>query len=176
MWNPKNTWYQYKEKLIVPLFDDITDRVRSTTGRLCFDTCLSIHQSCLSTPGGGGVPEPGPGGVPQPGPAGGGVPRWGGYTNGGYPNRGRYPRWFTPHVRPGRGVAPRGGYLRWGTPHVRPGWGYPDGGGYCDGVYPPKVGYPPSDLDGGVPQLGGTLGATPMGVGYPNGGGVPHFG
>ena len=36
----------------------ITNRVRSTTGRLCFDSCLSI---CLSTPGGGGYPK-----VPTP--------------------------------------------------------------------------------------------------------------
>ena len=41
----------------------ITDRVRSTTGRLCFDTCLSI---CPQQ--GGGVPRPGPG------PEGGGYP------------------------------------------------------------------------------------------------------
>ena len=39
----------------------ITDRVRSATGRLCFDTCLSVCPQ-------GGVPQPGPaGGVPQPG-------------------------------------------------------------------------------------------------------------
>ena len=41
----------------------ITERVRSTTGRLCIDTCLSV---CLQ-----GVPRSGPdGGVPQPGPDG----------------------------------------------------------------------------------------------------------
>ena len=40
-----------------------TDRVRSTTGRLCFDTCLSIN---LSVHTWGEVPEPGPGGGGYP--------------------------------------------------------------------------------------------------------------
>ena len=73
-----------------------TDRVRSMTGRLCFDTCLSIHPSiCLSTPMGyssqiqggtparsslGGTPA---GGVPKvgyPHQPGWGVSQWGGGT------------------------------------------------------------------------------------------------
>ena len=55
----------------------ITDRVRSTRGRLCFDMCLSV------CPQEGAVHRPGPrGGVPQPGPAK-GVPRPG--PDGGYP-------------------------------------------------------------------------------------------
>ena len=61
----------------------ITDRIRSTTGRLCFDSCLSI---CLSTPGGypgkvrgGGTRVP-----PQPG-------QRGGTPAGGYPNRAGVP-------------------------------------------------------------------------------------
>ena len=47
----------------------ITDRICSMTGRLCFDTCLSIHPStCLSVCPQGGVPQPGPaGGFPLPG-------------------------------------------------------------------------------------------------------------
>ena len=71
-----------------------TDRVRSTTGRLCFDMCLSSHPSIRLT-------------VPQPGPA------WVG--GGGTPARCSlevYPRqrWGTPLARYDRR------YLRWGTP------------------------------------------------------------
>ena len=87
-----------------------TDRVRSTMGRLCFDTCLSV---CLFTEG-----------VPQSGPAG-----W---------------------------------YLTLGTPHQT--WlGVP-----LPGV--PHLGYPLSDLAGGVPHSyqgvpqPGLMGGTPTGV------------
>ena len=76
----------------------ITDRLRSTMGRLCFDTCLSVCPQ--------GVPRPGPnGGVPQPGPARG--------------TRGRVPL-------AGMGYPPAfsgWGYLRWGIPWQ--GWGTP---------------------------------------------------
>ena len=109
----------------------ITDRVRSTAGRLCFDTCLSV---CLSTPR-GGTPARSRWGVPLPGLTGeyphqvqaGGVPKvghphqtWPGSTpSGGYPTSG-------PLIGPG-----------WGVPHlgypspIGPGWGVPLlGGGY----------------------------------------------
>ena len=43
-----------------------TDRVRSTTGRLCFDTCLSIHPSVHTWVGVGGGTWPGPGGGGYP--------------------------------------------------------------------------------------------------------------
>ena len=117
----------------------ITDRVRSTTGRLCFDSCLSI---CLSTPG-EGVPQPGPGGL------------------GDTPPR-------VPPVRPGQGVPhlryPRSD-LAGGVPHLgyRPHQTWPGGyptsgtplsdlaGGYPDRGYPTS-GTPPSDLGkGGYP-------------------------
>ena len=81
-----------------------TNRVCSTTGRLCFDTCLSI---CLSTPGGGGYP--GRGGVLQPGPAGGGVPHLR------YPPSdlaGGYPCWEVPHL----GYPPPSDLAGGGTP------------------------------------------------------------
>ena len=161
----------------------VTDRIRSTTERLCFDTCLSI---CLSTPRV----------VPQPGPA------WGvpllGYPSqvqpGGYPLLGDYPTSGTPPSDLGGGV-PHFMY-----PPVRPGWGYP-----CWGVTPPQVppqsdlggrypcwgiqprGYctsstPPSDLAGGyhtssTPHQtwpGGTPPWAPPHVG-PGWGGVPHL-
>ena len=117
----------------------LTDRVRSTTGRLCFDSCLSI---CLSTPG--GVPWPGPGGwrVPQPGPAraGGTQPQsphqtWLGGTPArsswvppigpgwGIPQRGVVPHLGYP-IGPGQGGYPDGGTPPW-VPPVRPGWGVP---------------------------------------------------
>ena len=88
----------------------ITDRVRSTTGRLCFDSCLSI---CLSTPGGGGgypgqvqaegVLQPGPGGYPDRGYPTLGTPQSDlarEYPDGGVPHL-RYPH--PPLVRPARG-------------------------------------------------------------------------
>ena len=123
-----------------------TDRVRSTTGRLCFNTCLSINLSVNTWGGGtrarsrwwgGGVPKPGPGG---------GTPPW---------------------------VHPRqtwtGGMLM-GVPHLR----YPpsdlDGGTLMGGY--PTLGTPPSDLDGGYPDGGyPTSGIPPSDLdgGYPNG-------
>ena len=133
----------------------ITDSVRSTTGRLCFDTCLSIHQSVCPHLGGypskvqGGT-EPGPaqGGTPMGVPLMGGTPT-GGYSDGGYPNRG-YPD--------------QGGYLDWGHPDRM----YPDGGTLTGGTlmgstltggYPnrryPNWGYPDGvTLTGGYPNRG----------------------
>ena len=108
----------------------ITDRVRSTMGRLCFDTCLSI---CLSTPlAGGGTPAGGyptlgkppvhphrtwPGGYPTsgtpPSDLVGGVPSAGGYPTsgppphqtwlGGYPTSGN--RWSTWYATVGMPLA-----------------------------------------------------------------------
>ena len=115
-----------------------TDRVRSTTGRLCFDTCLSI---CLSTPRG----------VSQPGLMG-GTPPWvpSHQTWPGVPLLGGFPTSGTP---PGRawlgvpllvGVPLLGGYPTSGNPPVRPGWGgYPCCGYLCQDGTPA----------GGVPHL-----------------------
>ena len=113
----------------------ITDRVRSTTGRLCFDTCLS---GCLSTPRGGGYPgQVQMGGRCSPARSSwmGGTPA-GGYPTsgtplldlaGGYPTSGKppphqtwpgggTPPWVTPSppVRPGQGGYPTSGN-RWST-------------------------------------------------------------
>ena len=124
-----------------------TDRVRSTMGRLCFDSCLSF---CLSTPqpgpaGGypdGGVPHLG---YPPPIRPGGGE-GWG--TDGGYPTSGTPPSDLArggapmdgtpPQVspsRPGRGV-PNGGYPTSGTPPHRTWLGGTSTGG---GGYPTSV-------------------------------------
>ena len=97
----------------------ITDRVRSTTGRLCFDTCLSV---CLST--GVGTParsrwrEGYPSQVQL-----GGHPWWGGggTLGGGYPPQYPHQTWLgVPHlryppVRPGRGGGIPEADNRWGT-------------------------------------------------------------
>ena len=68
-------------------FEFITDCVRSTIGRLCFDMCLPVH-------GGGGDPsQVQPGGGYSLGQGGTHLPRWGGGTparsswGGGYPNQ-----------------------------------------------------------------------------------------
>ena len=168
-----------------------TDRVRSTTGRLCFDTCLSV---CSQE-----------GGLPQRDPAGGGVPLAGmgyllarsdGGTQGGVP-----PAGIGHPLRPGptRGVLKvgvplagmgyplarsDGGYPRWGTPSrdwVPPGWTWPEVVGWGtlgrDGVSPARSdggtrgGVPPS-RDWVPPQArsnqGGTRGGVPLaGIGYP---------
>ena len=110
----------------------ITDRVRSTTGRLCFDSCLSF---CLSTPGGypdgGWYPTSGtpvrPGrGYPPSDLAGGG-----------------YPSLFQPDSTLGTLQSDLArGYPTLGTPQTWP-------EGTLMGMYPP-----PSDLAGGVPQQG----------------------
>ena len=101
-----------------------TDRVRSTTGRLCFDTCLSVCP-CV-------------GGVPWPGPDGGGA--------GGYPARG-YPCWGVPQLGYPPSWAwlgvPYWGYPISGTPCRT--WGYP-----CWGY--PTLGTPHETW--GVPLLG----------------------
>ena len=68
----------------------ITDRVRSTTRRLCFDTCLSV------CPDQWGVPQQGPG-------RGGTLP-------------GDYPAWGVPHLRYPRQTWPGGVPLPGGTP------------------------------------------------------------
>ena len=87
----------------------ITDRVHSTTGRLCFDTCLSVcpHRRV----------------VPQPGPAREGNPA-GGYPCWGFPTSG------TPPSDLARGCTLMGGTPPWvPTPPIRPGQGvYPDRG------------------------------------------------
>ena len=83
----------------------ITNRVRSTTERLCFDTCLSICLSTLGrgTPAGGwypcqlGYPTSGTPLLDL-----GGVPCWGGYPTSGTPCQtwaGGYPILGTP-IRP----------------------------------------------------------------------------
>ena len=110
----------------------ITDRVRSTTGRLCFDTCLSI---CLSTPGGGTPGRSRWGGVPLPG----GVPPAGGtppqippsQTWPGVPLPGGTPPQVTPHWT-WLGVTPCPGYPTSGTPP-------PIGPGRGKGGTPPQV-------------------------------------
>ena len=107
--------------------DIFTNRVRSTTGRLCFDTCLSIHlsvhtrggvTSARSSRGGGGgdrsqVQLGGTSGIP---------PRqtWLGDTlMGGTPRQ----TWL--------GGTPMGGTQWWGVPHLVPPFG-PGQGGYPD--------------------------------------------
>ena len=81
----------------------ITDRVRSMTGRLCFDKCLSI---CLSTLGGGGYP----GQVQTRGSATPARSSWWGTPARGYPTSG------TPCRTWPRGT-PAGGYpCKGGTP------------------------------------------------------------
>ena len=122
----------------------VTDRVRSTTGRLCFDTYLSV------CPQGGGYPSQVQTGgypsqvqirgIPRPGPDGGWgrgtPPGWGG-TWDEVPHH-PWQGWGTPvQVRMGVpkvgypwqawGTPPQpsqdGGYPRWGTPQQ--GWGTP---------------------------------------------------
>ena len=83
----------------------ITDRVRSTTGRLCFDTCLSVDQFVC----------PHLGGYPGQVQAGGGYPSQ--IQLGGYPTLGIppvSPGWGVPHlgyplIRPGQEGTPMGG-------------------------------------------------------------------
>ena len=126
----------------------VTDRVRSTTRRLRFDTCLSVcpHQR--------GVPQPGPGGgVPQPDPVR-GTPCWGTPMGGGVPHLGYlhqtwlggtprgYPTSVSP-IRSGWGV-PWWGYPTLGTPHVGSGQGVPQWG-------VPHLRYPPIRPGQGVP-------------------------
>ena len=147
-----------------------TDRVRSTTGRLCFDSCLSF---CLSTPG--GYPSQVQWGVPWPGGTHLRYPCWmwlGGYPDGGVPHLGYYLHQTWPGVLRWGSTPPQvppcqtwlGGTLMGGLPHlryppVRPGWGvYPNSG------YPGR-GYPTS----------GTSCQIWLGGQYPNGG-VPHLG
>ena len=55
------TWHlmeRYARGFVLAVF--ITDRVRSTTGRLCFDTCLSVcpHLGQVQPGGGASVPPP----------------------------------------------------------------------------------------------------------------------
>ena len=127
----EHRYFRVSKKSLVTV---VTDRVHSTTGRLCFDRCLSV------CPHLGGVPWPGPdgGGVPQPGPA------WGGTPYEGYPDGGTPPR-VHPAVRPGQGDTPpwvpplppldlAGRYPTSGTPHRTWPGGYPNGGGT-----PPRV-------------------------------------
>ena len=159
-----------------------TDRVRSTTGRLCFDTCLSTILSVHTWGGGGQIQV----GGPQPGPARRGVHSLlgvGGYPTSGTPSpldlAGGYPSQGVPNLGyPPSDLAgwnPDGGYPTLGKPPVRPGWGYPSQGdptsgtplldlarGYLNGGYstsgtPP----PPSNLTGG---------GTPTAWGYPTSG------
>ena len=123
-----------REAIVSDLRQVFTARVRSTTGRLCFDTCLS-----LST---GGYPYPimlcniSQNAMGQtPGGGGGGYPArssWRGTLPGEYPYR----------VPPGQvrtgGYPARGGTLPGGTQV-----GYPL----------PPTGYPPSQVrKGGVPS------------------------
>ena len=100
-----------------------TDRVRSTMGRLCFDTCLSV------CPHLGGSTRPGPeGGVPHPDPG----------------------RGYSP-VEPARGYPCWGGCVScWGVPHL--GYPPSDlvGGYPCRGGVPCQGGYPAGE---GVPHL-----------------------
>ena len=99
----------------------ITDRVRSTTGRLCFDTCLSVCSW----------------GYPSQVQLGGGTPTWsspqGVPPTRGYPTSGTLQPGLmgVPEVEyppAGMGYPParsHRGYLRWGTPWQR----YPPVGG-----------------------------------------------
>ena len=124
----------------------ITDRIRSTTGRLCFDTCLSI---CLSTPGGypsqvqpGGTPPQ----IPPIRPAGGYPSCWGVPLRGGTPPRGYPTSGYPPSPSDMAGGYPCRGVPHLGYPPVRPGWGYP-----CQGVSPCRTwpgGTPPQLIDG----------------------------
>ena len=114
----------------------ITARVRSTTGRLCFDTCLSV------------CPQ---GGYPYPIMLCNITQNSMGQTPGGYPARSSW------------GVPCPGGTLLGvpylGTPLARSGWGGTLPGGYPAGGYPHKV--PPGRVplpqpgqDGGYPAKG----------------------
>ena len=116
-------------------------------------TCLSIHHSVCPQGGGGGSTRgrSSRGGVHQPGPGGwgGGVPCQGGGVT--------LPR--VPPIRPDWGVPPldlaggypAGGYPTLATPHqIWPG-GYP-------------IGYPPSDLARGVPEITDEVLDTPRSV------------
>ena len=166
----------------------ITDRVHSTTGRLCFDSCLSI---CLSTPGGGYPSQVQAGGVPQPAPAG-GYPMPGGTLTRGVPHL-RYPpldlagvhQWGyptsgTPCLIWLGGTPTGGAHLRYTPCWTWPG-GYPNGGYPTLGIPPIRPGppqVPPIRPGQGVPQLGGypTSGTTPHQT-WPGGTltGVPHL-
>ena len=142
-----------------------TDSVRSTTGRLCFDTCLSVCLSTLRV----GTPARSRGGVPS-------QVWWGG--GGGTPARSSWGG--TP---PGQGGHPTSGFpcQTWpgGIPHL----GYPPSdlaGGTPVGRYP-TLGTPLLDLAGGVPHLawGYPTSDTPpsdLAGGTPPGWGVPHLG
>ena len=96
----------------------VTDRVRSTTGRLCFDTCLSVCPHL---------------GVPRPGPGGGGYPSQAQLE--GYPPARGVPHLRYPH-QTWPGGTPAGGYSTLGSPLVRPGQRVPLSGG---GGTPPQV-------------------------------------
>ena len=117
------------------IFQVITDRVRSTTGRLCFDTCLSVcphggggYPSQVQMGGGTptrsrqGVPSQVQMGVPWPDTDGGTLARsrWGIPWPG--PDGGN-PRWGTPWQGWGTPTRSGWGYARWGTPSA--GMGYP---------------------------------------------------
>ena len=111
----------------------ITDRVHSTTGRLCFDSCLSI---CLSTPRGRYPHQVQAGGYPT-------QVQLGGYSTSGTPlsdlARG-YPGYCPPSQLSGgypagqvsRGLPQQGGTLSTPQPGQRglPWWGVPRRGGY----------------------------------------------
>ena len=150
-----------------------TDRVRSTTGRLCFDTCLSVCPHLGGTPARSRWRYP----------AGGCTPSWYPPSDlaGGIPCRGSMP----PQVPPSDLA---GGYPCQGVPHLR----YPPSDLVGDtppwepppirlaGGYPCQRGYPTSGTHpvrpGGTPARGTPLqvppirpgqGGTPVGRGYP---------
>ena len=142
-----------------------TDRVRSTTGRLCFDTCLSV------------CPQ---GREPQWGSSQAGVPL--SSLGRGYPIIG----WGVPAIQPGSGVPHHwtGGYphsaLDGGTP-IQP---YPHpaldgvppsslGQGYQVGVPPPIQAWDTS-IQVGVSPIQGGMGYPPQGWGTPPSKGYPH--
>ena len=123
-----------------------TDRVRSTTERLCFDMCLFIHQSvCPHLWGEGGTQARSRGGTQARSSRGGG-----GYPDRGSTPTGGYPRWSAPHQIWMGGTPtgyPDGGYPRWGTPHQT--W---MGGTLTGGIR------------GGVPPIRPGQGGTPTGA------------
>ena len=158
----RNSLIWIKNRLDSEIIKFITDHVRSTTGRLCFDSCLSI---CLSTPG--GVPQPGP--APQVPPV---RPGWGGYPDGGvptldtpasdlaggYPNRGGVPHleYHPLSIGPGRGETPTGGTLT-GVPYLSTHPSTPHPHQTWSGGTPSRVPHSPqSDLAGGGTPMGGT--------------------
>ena len=117
------------------------------TGRLCFDTCLSVCPHLEGYPG-----QVQARGVPQPCAAGeGGVHLPGGFPTSGIPPSdlaGGVPRWQDPTLGTPPSDLARGvdrGIPQ--VPPVRPGWGYPDGG------YP--SGTPHQTWPGGTPTMEG---------------------